>query len=338
MGCNVPATMRVIALIRNPLRVDPVILTGTIVVAGCARTVVIGVGSSTAMGSICDSMLRSKDEVTPLTNKLDEIGTFLSQTSSVASGFKWRSRRKVVDWLTFMLCKQQLHELTKCDSNKVIGSSVMPFSGSNQENKFKQPYSDILWLGNAWACRKQLKHYLAFCKSRTTIAIQSFVFVMAKEGSEYDVYFEDMYEDKRAHAFLKLTIKAFNADTNVVRGTKRTRNFGEQQGFLKVLKVDEKIELLSKTVASEAASLVDSSYEVGPPVFAWWSDGWWEGILVGVSNGENLFLNVLRQNLRVFRDWTGSQQIDEFAKKVYLRDDMLTTSGEIKFEQSSMQG
>ncbi|GMH23194.1 hypothetical protein Nepgr_025037 [Nepenthes gracilis] len=96
MGCKVPTDMR-IALLYNLLRVDPVILIGTIVVADRPRVVVIGVGSNIAMGSIRDSMLRSKDEVTPLTNKLDEIGTFLSQISFVASGFKWRSRREVVD-------------------------------------------------------------------------------------------------------------------------------------------------------------------------------------------------------------------------------------------------
>ncbi|GMH25036.1 hypothetical protein Nepgr_026879 [Nepenthes gracilis] len=488
----------------------------------------------------------------------DEFVKAYGEESSVASGFKWRSRREVVDWLTSMLCKQQLHELTKCDSNKVIGSSAMPFSGlsaqqinasdktGDQENKFKQPCSDILWLGNAWACGKQLKHYPAFCRNGTTIAIQSFVFVMAKEGNEYVAYLEDMYEDKRgqkkvkvrwfhhsqevksvinlrntcpkevfitpntqvisaecvdgpaivlsrehfekcmagypqslppkihlcfrqfrnnkikpfdlsklrgyfdqpilscleAYTFLKpncicygLTrgeVKAFNADENVVRGTKRTRNFGEQQGFLKVhsgagqhwkkiayeplcrdikynlssrrlftlknvefnkcwdgrvLKVDEKIELLSqdsgirgcwfrctvleisrkqvkvqyddledqdgcgnleewvpafRLAAPDKLSVrcpgrptirpcppntnvADSSYEVGAPVDAWWSDGWWEGIIAGVSNGvndsmqvyipgENLFLNVLRKNLRVSRDWTGSQWIDIIPK------------------------
>lgn len=34
---------------------------GTVVVAGRAKAVVIGVGSSTAMGSIRDSMLRTED-------------------------------------------------------------------------------------------------------------------------------------------------------------------------------------------------------------------------------------------------------------------------------------
>jgi len=34
---------------------------GTVVVAGRARAVVVGVGSNTAMGSIRDSMLRTED-------------------------------------------------------------------------------------------------------------------------------------------------------------------------------------------------------------------------------------------------------------------------------------
>ncbi|GMH19969.1 hypothetical protein Nepgr_021810 [Nepenthes gracilis] len=289
-----------IALLRNPLRVDPVILTGIVVVAGHARVVVIRVGSNTSIGSIHDSMLRSKDEVTPLTNKLDEIG-------------------------------------------------------------------------NAWACGKQLKQYPAFCRNGTTITIQSFVFVMAKEGSVYVAYLEDInneikpfdlsklrgsfdhpiLSDLAAYTFLKPTVKAFNVDANIVRGTKRTRNFGEQQGFLKVhfgagqhwktiayepLCQDIKYYLSSKRLftfknkqvkvqyddledqdgcgnleewvlafrlaapdklgvrCSRRSTIrlcppntnaADSSCEVGALLDAWWSDEWWEGIIAGVSNGVN---------------------------------------------------
>ncbi|GMH13644.1 hypothetical protein Nepgr_015485 [Nepenthes gracilis] len=108
VGCKVPADMRMIELLSDQLRVDQAILTGescsvekevdstlavnavyqdktnilfsgTVVVAGRARAVVIGVGSNTAMGSIRDSMLRTEDEVTPLKKKLDEFGTFLAK-------------------------------------------------------------------------------------------------------------------------------------------------------------------------------------------------------------------------------------------------------------------
>ncbi|KAB2082773.1 hypothetical protein ES319_A05G220100v1 [Gossypium barbadense] len=108
VGCKIPADMRMIEMLSGQLRVDQAILTGesssvekdlestiatnavyqdktnilfsgTVVVAGRARAVVIGVGANTAMGSIRDSMLRTDDETTPLKKKLDEFGTFLAK-------------------------------------------------------------------------------------------------------------------------------------------------------------------------------------------------------------------------------------------------------------------
>lgn len=108
VGCKVPADMRMVEMLSHQLRVDQAILTGescsvakelcstsamnavyqdktnilfsgTVVVAGRARSVVVGVGSSTAMGSIRDAMLRTEDEATPLKKKLDEFGTFLAK-------------------------------------------------------------------------------------------------------------------------------------------------------------------------------------------------------------------------------------------------------------------
>ncbi|KAL6504312.1 Calcium-transporting ATPase 3, endoplasmic reticulum-type [Orobanche gracilis] len=108
VGCKVPADMRMIEMLSDQLRVDQAILTGescsvekeldttnvtnavyqdktnilfsgTVVVVGRARAVVIGVGSNTAMGSIRDSMLKTEDEATPLKKKLDEFGTFLAK-------------------------------------------------------------------------------------------------------------------------------------------------------------------------------------------------------------------------------------------------------------------
>ncbi|ONI33388.1 hypothetical protein PRUPE_1G421100 [Prunus persica] len=108
VGCKIPADMRMIEMLSNQLRVDQAILTGescsvekelesttatnvvyqdktnilfsgTVVVAGRARAIVVGVGTHTAMGGIHDSMLRTEDEVTPLKKKLDEFGTFLAK-------------------------------------------------------------------------------------------------------------------------------------------------------------------------------------------------------------------------------------------------------------------
>uniref|UniRef100_A0A2N9EDV8 P-type ATPase A domain-containing protein n=1 Tax=Fagus sylvatica TaxID=28930 RepID=A0A2N9EDV8_FAGSY len=59
-----------------------ILFSGTVVVAGRARAVVVGVGANTAMGSIRDSMLQTEDEVTPLKKKLDEFGTFLAKVTA----------------------------------------------------------------------------------------------------------------------------------------------------------------------------------------------------------------------------------------------------------------
>ncbi|RID57281.1 hypothetical protein BRARA_F00666 [Brassica rapa] len=108
VGCKIPADLRMIEMSNNELRVDQAILTGescsvekdvdcplttnavyqdkknilfsgTDVVAGRGRAVVVGVGSNTAMGSIHDSMLHTDDEATPLKKKLDEFGSFLAK-------------------------------------------------------------------------------------------------------------------------------------------------------------------------------------------------------------------------------------------------------------------
>ncbi|KAG9440602.1 hypothetical protein H6P81_020767 [Aristolochia fimbriata] len=108
VGCKIPADMRMVEMLSDQLRVDQAILTGesfsvtkelgttlatkavyqdktnilfsgTVVVSGRARAVVVGVGSNTAMGSIRDAMLRTEDEATPLKKKLDEFGTFLAK-------------------------------------------------------------------------------------------------------------------------------------------------------------------------------------------------------------------------------------------------------------------
>jgi len=66
---------------------------------------------------------------------------------------------------------------------------------------------------------------------------------------------------------------------------------------------------------------IDYSFEVRALVDAWWSDGWWEGVVTGIGNsgdeslqvfipGENLLLNISRKSLRVSRDWTGDRWID----------------------------
>ncbi|GAB4846001.1 hypothetical protein Ancab_025005 [Ancistrocladus abbreviatus] len=146
----------------------------------------------------------------------DEFVSVYGAENSIQSGFKWRSRREVIDWLTSMLSKQQRQDITKYESSQALGSSELLFTGSSTQQMHeadkmvdhpkvsKQPCADILWLGAAWTCGKQLKHYPAFCRNGITIPIQSFVFIMAKEGSRYLAYLEDMYEDKKGQKKVKV--------------------------------------------------------------------------------------------------------------------------------------
>ncbi|KAF8414249.1 hypothetical protein HHK36_002249 [Tetracentron sinense] len=136
---------------------------------------------------------------------------------SVNAGFKWRSRREVVDWLTSMVWKQ--HPQPDCSSmycltwfyllllfsfySGVLSVCLVIFMG-RFARKLKGHNSDIMWSGVAWTCGKQLRHYPGFCRNGITIAIHSFVFVMAKENNHYLAYLDDMYEDKKGQKKVKV--------------------------------------------------------------------------------------------------------------------------------------
>ncbi|XP_022753055.1 uncharacterized protein LOC111301551 [Durio zibethinus] len=164
---------------------------------------------------------------------------------SIHAGFKWRSRREVVDWLTSMLSKQHLqgdqskslkHEvllalsspscaMIEIDAQKAQGLDDMGHLSRNLNGKS----SDIVWSGTAWTCSKQLKHFPAFCRNGTTIAVQSFVFVMARGENHYLAYLEDMYEDKRG--MKKVKVRWFH-HTKEVKGVVLVRNPHPKEVFI----------------------------------------------------------------------------------------------------------
>ncbi|XP_057975174.1 uncharacterized protein LOC131162574 [Malania oleifera] len=162
--------------------------------------------------------------------------------NSVHAGFKWRSRREVVDWLTSMLSKQHLprdlSKLPKNDTTHALGSCNLPPSARRTSipdylgrlaRDLKGHDSDIVWSGIAWTCGKQLKHYPAFCRNRTTIAIQSFVFVMAKDEDHYLAYLEDMYEDRKGQKKVKVRWFHYNQE---VKGVVPLRNSHPKEVFI----------------------------------------------------------------------------------------------------------
>ncbi|XP_022733804.1 uncharacterized protein LOC111287475 isoform X2 [Durio zibethinus] len=156
---------------------------------------------------------------------------------SIHPGFKWRSRREVVDWLTSMLSKQHLqgdqsklpkHEellaLRSCD-HTMIEISAWKAQALHDMGHL----SRIVWSGTAWTCGKQLKHFPAFGRNGTTIVVHSFVFVMAKGENHYLAYLEDMYEDKRGQK--KVKVRWFHL-TKEVKGVISVRNPHPKEVFI----------------------------------------------------------------------------------------------------------
>lgn len=61
--------------------------------------------------------------------------------------------------------------------------------------------------------------------------------------------------------------------------------------------------------------------DIGTPVDVWWSDGWWEGVVIGVEScgndsvhvyfpGEDIFLICQWRSLRISHDWANNQWVE----------------------------
>ncbi|XP_014518414.1 uncharacterized protein LOC106775754 [Vigna radiata var. radiata] len=173
----------------------------------------------------------------------EEFLEICGKEGSIPTGFKWRSRREVVDWLTSTLSKQNLqgdrsvspghnmvqaHETTNDSINGITGARLtddkdFPMSNSKLSN------SDIVWSGVAWRCGKQLKHFPAFWRNGIKIEIQSFVFVMGKGENHYIAYVEDMYEDRRGQK--KVKVRWFHHNQEV-KGVVPVRNPHPREVFI----------------------------------------------------------------------------------------------------------
>ncbi|KAF5728460.1 putative DNA binding protein [Tripterygium wilfordii] len=157
--------------------------------------------------------------------------------NSIHAGFKWRSRREVVDWLTSMLSKQHLQgDLSKSQDDMALDypeSAINVFSSQQKQIRLSKNFfarnSDIVWSGIAWRCGKKLRHYPAFCRNGITIGVSSFVFVMAKGENHYIAYLEDMYEDKRGQR--KVKVRWFHHNQEV-KGVVPLRNHHLKEVFI----------------------------------------------------------------------------------------------------------
>ncbi|PIA43698.1 hypothetical protein AQUCO_01800032v1 [Aquilegia coerulea] len=135
----------------------------------------------------------------------DEFYQLYGTERNITAGFKWKSKREVVEWLTSSVVKQRPPQdvsiSSKPDPRQALGSpdprDHPSYQTSQNASNLRGHSSDILWSGDPWTCSKQLKHYPSFCRNGITIGVHSFVFVMAKEDSHYLAYLEDMYEDRK---------------------------------------------------------------------------------------------------------------------------------------------
>ncbi|KAK4275335.1 hypothetical protein QN277_018435 [Acacia crassicarpa] len=174
----------------------------------------------------------------------EEFLEVCGKEGAIHAGFKWRSRREVVDWLTSMLSKQhqpgdksvlpshnltQAHETTNRSLREFIDLHTRISDKGLLMSSFKGHNSDIVWSGVAWTCGKQLKHYPAFYRNGIKIAIQSFVFVMATGETHYIAYLEDMYEDRRGQK--KVKVRWFHHNQEV-KGMIPVKNTHPQEVFI----------------------------------------------------------------------------------------------------------
>ncbi|XP_057765486.1 uncharacterized protein LOC130986184 [Salvia miltiorrhiza] len=165
----------------------------------------------------------------------DEFFNAHGADNSVQAGFRWRSRREVVNWLTSMLSKQhrQGDRAMSPKGNHTAElnaqqTQMLPHKGRIARN-LKGHHLDISWSGSAWACGKQLKHYPEFCRNGISISVQSFVFVMAEKENRYIAYLEDMYEDRKCQK--KVKVRWFHHNKEV-KGVVSLRNPDPKEVFI----------------------------------------------------------------------------------------------------------
>lgn len=157
----------------------------------------------------------------------EEFLSAVGEEDSVNAGYRWRSRREVVNWLTSMLSLQHGPKSPKNDPTYTLGQRA-EYKG-HLAKSLRGHTSDIVWSGDAWTCGKQLKHYPSFRRNGIEIAVQSFVFVMAEEENHHLAYLEDMYEDRKGHR--KVRVRWFHR-TQEVKGVTSLRNPHPKEVFI----------------------------------------------------------------------------------------------------------
>ncbi|KAG6555755.1 hypothetical protein Mapa_002995 [Marchantia paleacea] len=159
----------------------------------------------------------------------DEFLPVAGLDKSTTSGYKWRARREVVDWLSSLIVKSRFSDANHSagSSRNALNSSTDVDSSyshdadgieSGQEESRRHHYevearrqisgsspsSDVEWVGAEWTCRKKLKHFQAFRRNGVVIHMRRFVYVMTEEKERHIAHVQDLYEDKKQRKKLRV--------------------------------------------------------------------------------------------------------------------------------------
>ncbi|KAK4752375.1 hypothetical protein SAY87_021173 [Trapa incisa] len=119
----------------------------------------------------------------------DELRLVCGNHRLIKSSLRWRAKREAVDFLNSLVSDSRMEDSAQCFTS-VKKLATRKLRSSNEE---------IKWSGEACFCTKQLKHYSTFCRNNITVAVHSFVFIMAEfdehEEGHYLGYIVDMHED-----------------------------------------------------------------------------------------------------------------------------------------------